>query len=127
MQKIQISAALIIKKGNILFAKRAKGELAGFWEFPGGKIEKGETSKQAIIREIKEELNLDIKPIKNLGIFTHKYDFAEIEMTLFECEILEGEIRLDGSHTEYKWVDIKNNNLIHTPMDKEIIQKLKID
>jgi 8-oxo-dGTP diphosphatase len=124
---IRVAAALIRKDGKVFLAKRAKGELAGYWEFPGGKIEKGETSKEAIIREIKEELGIDIIPVQVVGTFQHEYDFAVIKMTLIECKIADDvQIILDGSHSEYTWTDLKNHRFHLTPMDNEIIYGINI-
>lgn len=119
---IKVAAALIKINGKILLARRAKGELKDYWEFPGGKIEDRETPQETIIREIKEEMNLEVHPINIAGTFRHEYDFALIEMTLIECEITGKEkIVLDGSHSEYKWVDVKNEKINLTPLDSKII------
>ena len=64
MKKIRVVAALIETNGRILIAQRLKGHLAGKWEFPGGKVENGETDEKAIVREIYEEFGISIKPTK---------------------------------------------------------------
>ena len=70
LKTIHVSAAVILKEENgtkkIFATERGYGEWKDWWEFPGGKIEEGETAKEAIIREIKEELNTTIKPVQHL-------------------------------------------------------------
>jgi 8-oxo-dGTP diphosphatase len=99
---IKVAAAVIIKAGKVLIAKRAKGDSHGSkWEFPGGKAEKGESLKACLKREIKEELDLDIKVGKKFE--TTKSE--TIELTSFLCEIVSGDIKLNV-HEEYKWAAI---------------------
>jgi 8-oxo-dGTP diphosphatase len=127
MNVICVAAALIEQNGKILFVKRSRGELKGLWEFPGGKIEKGETPEMAVVREIKEELDLEIKPEKTVGTYIHNYSFAKIKLTLLKCQILNKNnlIKLDKSHSESKWVNPKNNELDKTPLDKNIVSWIK--
>lgn len=99
---IKVAAAVIIKGNKVLIAKRAKGDSHGLkWEFPGGKAEKGESLKECLIREIKEELDLDIKVGKKFETTKSK----AIELTSFLCDIVSGEITLNV-HEEYKWADV---------------------
>lgn len=124
---IKVVVALIRHNKKILMAKRAGGELKGKWEFPGGKIRKGEDPKEAIVREIKEELNLEIVPLREINTFYHEYPFAKLQLTLIECEIKDKkpQILLDGSHTKISWVDVEDNQLGLTPLDEKIFAYLK--
>ena len=80
MKTIEVVAA-IIKHGDKIFAtQRGYGDFKGFWEFPGGKMEAGETRKEALIREIKEELNIDIK-VGEL-VDTIEYDYPQFHLTM---------------------------------------------
>jgi len=98
---IKVAAAVIIKGSKVLIAKRAKGDSHGSkWEFPGGKAEKGESLKACLKREIKEELDLEIKVGKKFE--TTKSE--SIELTSFLCEILSGDLKL-SVHEEFKWAD----------------------
>ena len=103
---IIVVAALIEKNGKYLIAKRSTGSVDALekWEFPGGKVEKDETEKHAIEREIKEEFEMDIKAIKFLTNNICEYPTKTIDLRLYECKYLSGEFHLHD-HSEYKFVD----------------------
>jgi len=127
MSKILVVAALIVDENKFLVTKRARGELRGFWEFPGGKVEKDEIYEDAIIREIKEELDLDIYTIGVVSQFEHKYPFAHIDLTLIKCKLRKGTqgIQFDGSHTAHKWIELRDSELLDfAPLDSEIVLHL---
>ena len=77
-KEIEVVAAIIVKDGCVLSTKRLKGEFAGQWEFPGGKVEPNETNEQALIREIQEELNADII-VKEI-LYTVKYYINKVHL-----------------------------------------------
>lgn len=126
---IRVAAALIFdSQGNFLIAERAHGKLAGKWEFPGGKIENGETEEEAVVREIQEELGILIVPEKVAGIFSHTYAEQEIELALIRCSPFDGSQKIvsDGSHAAHAWVqfsDCENYDL--APLDREIVEFLQ--
>jgi len=125
MKTIEVVAA-IIKNGNKIFTtQRGYGEFKGFWEFPGGKMEAGETPQQALIREIKEELDIDIE-VGEL-IDTVEYDYPQFHLTMhcFICTILSGELVLK-EHEAANWLtkDILDN-VDWLPADRVLIEKLK--
>lgn len=126
---IHVAAALILDgEKRFLVAKRKGGEHDGLWEFPGGKFEEGETKNDTIVREIKEELGIDVTPRKNLGVFVHKFSDQEIELELIECErdYMMQVPASDGSHSDIKWVDIdESTKLSFVPLDVKIIDFLK--
>lgn len=102
---IKVTCAIIKKGDKILAARRAhRMHLAGKWEFPGGKIEPGETAEECIAREIFEELNIRIRPLKKLIAVEHHYPDKSIRLIPFLCEILEGGIVL-SEHAEFKWIN----------------------
>ncbi len=116
--KIIIVVAALIKKDNkILIAKRSTGsqDVLGKWEFPGGKVENGETEENAIEREIKEEFEMNIRAIKFLTNNVCKYPTKTIDLRLYECEYLSGDFCLHD-HSEYVLVkkeDILKYDLCH--------------
>ncbi|MBN2753355.1 MAG: (deoxy)nucleoside triphosphate pyrophosphohydrolase [Candidatus Goldbacteria bacterium] len=118
---IKVAAAVIIKGKKVLIAKRAKGDSHGLkWEFPGGKTEKGESLKACLKREIKEELDLDIKVGKKFEITKSE----SIELTSYLCEITAGDIKLNV-HEEYKWAEIRSlMKYDFAPADSGAVSKL---
>jgi len=126
---IRVAAALIFdEQGNFLIAERSRGKLAGKWEFPGGKIEEGETEEEAVVREILEELGISVLAEKIIGVFSHTYKEQEIELTLVECsrcDLLQ-EIVSDGSHLQYIWAKFGDGqDFDFAPLDREIFDLLK--
>ena len=105
--KIVVSIALINEANEILLSKRPNNKhLAGFWEFPGGKVESGETPEGALIREIKEELNIDIndKCIAPLSFSEFDYKEFQLLLLLYVCRRWEGEPK-SMENNELKWVE----------------------
>ncbi|MGM9857527.1 MAG: (deoxy)nucleoside triphosphate pyrophosphohydrolase, partial [Candidatus Limisoma sp.] len=92
MKQIEVVAAIICKGGSFLASQRGYGEFEGLWEFPGGKIETGETHEMAILREIKEELGVSINVEKFLC--TTEYDYPSFHLTMhcYVCSIKSGDI-----------------------------------
>ena len=101
---IRVVAAVFCRESKVLACRKAPGtSLAGYWEFPGGKIEPGESAEQALAREIAEELSLRTRVGEKITTTTHEYDFATIELTTYYCEILDGTPQL-LDHDETRWV-----------------------
>ena len=125
MKTIEVVAA-IIRKGNRYFAtRRGHGDFAGGWEFPGGKIEPGESPGQALIREIKEELDADITVGKLLG--TVEYDYPEFHLTMhcFLCELVSDHLVL-LEHEAARWLSREDLDSVDwLPADLEVVEKLK--
>ncbi len=103
MKTIHVVAAIIRQNNKILTTQRGYGEFEGGWEFPGGKIESGETKEEALIREIKEELNVLIEVQDLVYIVEYDYPKFHLHMDCFFAEITEGEIEL-MEHKSAKWV-----------------------
>lgn len=120
-----VVAALLEDQNYYLVARRAIGQsLEGYWEFPGGKLEKNESIPNCIIREIQEELNLEIIPGDIFAESNHKYDKGEIKLIAIFAKIKSGQIEL-RVHDRYKWLnpkDILTLNL--APADISIALKL---
>ena len=102
---IKVVAALIENNGKVLIARRLTGnaEVINKWEFPGGKVEAGETEEHAIEREIQEEFELTIKAKKFLINNVCEYPDKTIDLRLYACDYLDGEFKLHD-HSEYKWI-----------------------
>jgi 8-oxo-dGTP diphosphatase len=99
-----VSCAVIEKHGRILIARRKSGDhMAGKWEFPGGKIEPGETSEQCLKRELLEELGVEIAVDEFICSSSWKYDHATIKLLAFKATLISGELILHD-HAEIRWV-----------------------
>jgi 8-oxo-dGTP diphosphatase len=91
--------------GLVLLAQRPPGKhLAGFWEFPGGKIEAGEDGPAALIRELKEELSLEVAIGRFMGIFRHKYEWGEIDLHVYVVRALNDAKRSEHVSV-FKWIN----------------------
>jgi 8-oxo-dGTP diphosphatase len=124
---INVVGALLVRGHSFLLAQRAYGDLKGHWEFPGGKVNESEDFFDAIKRELKEELNLDIIPQKVVDTFTHHYPFATIQLTLVSC-LLASESPppiSDGSHLDHAWVTLESIRQPLAPLDSKIVDYLK--
>jgi len=101
---VEVVAALIWDKDKFMVCQRPANKARGLlWEFVGGKVEKGETKEQALIRECREELAIEVEPH---GVFTevvHEYPDINIHLTLFNCAILRGQPQL-LEHNDMKWI-----------------------
>lgn len=125
MKQIKVVAAIIQKENKILATKRGYGEFINMWEFPGGKIELGETKEQALVREIKEELNIEIS-VDNFAIdIEYQYPNFYLFMSCFMCSIKEGSIEL-LEHNDGKWITKEELNTLNwLPADIDAVNYLK--
>lgn len=105
-KEIKVVAAMIEQDGNILCMQRKSGPLANKWEFPGGKVEAGETLEEALKREIKEELACEIEVGDLIADVLHPYDFGKIRLLTFHCTITKGVPKLID-HLDKKWLSRK--------------------
>lgn len=100
------AAALIDADGRVLIAQRPEGKsMAGLWEFPGGKVDKGETPEFALMRELQEELSIETRPccFSPIGFASHSYDDFHLLMPLFVCRLWKGDIT-PCENQKVKWV-----------------------
>lgn len=124
MKSIEVVAAIIKKENKILATKRGYGEFINMWEFPGGKIESGETNEAALIREIKEELDADIK-IDEFAL-TVEYTYLTFHLTMhcYICSLKDTITLLE--HNDAKWLEKNEFNTVNwLPADIEVINFLK--
>ena len=122
---VEVVAALIKRGDKFLICQRPQNKARGLlWEFVGGKVEKGESKKQALMRECKEELNI-ILDVGDVFIdVTHEYLDIVVHLTLFNAVIAEGEPQLI-EHNDMKWITATEiPNYEFCPADKVILQKL---
>ena len=124
MKVIEVVAAIIYKDGGYFATQRGYGEFEGMWEFPGGKIEPGESREVALKREIQEELGVDIA-IENL-LCTIEYDYSSFHLTMhcYLCSIASGEIEL-REHKSARWLRPEELGCVEwLPADKDVISRL---
>lgn len=123
---INVVAAVITDENNkILITQRNfKKSQGGLWEFPGGKIENGETKEEAIVREIKEELDVNIRADQYIDEKVFNYPEKDINLIAIKCSILEGNIVLK-EHEDAKWITSEEfENYNFAPADMFIVKKL---
>ena len=101
---IEVVAGIIYKNNKFLIAQRnLKKDQGGLWEFPGGKVEKNESYENALIREIKEELNADIEVDEYVGENVHHYPEKDIKLIFYKAKLLSEQIEL-LEHEGYEWI-----------------------
>ena len=125
MKTINVVAAVIKMDNKIFATQRGYGEFKGGWEFPGGKIESGETPQEALVREIKEELGATIK-VGNL-IDTVEYDYPNfhLNMQVFWGEVISGKLVLK-EHQAARWLSVHEIDSVNwLPADLELVDKIK--
>ena len=120
-----VVAAVILKDGKYLATQRGYGEWKDWWEFPGGKIEQGEEPKDALKREIREELNIEIEV--NELLTTVEYDYPEFHLTMhcYFCSIISGQLLL-LEHKDARWLSFDELKSVKwLPADVEVASLLK--
>lgn len=125
MKHIEVVAAVIHNDGEIFATQRGFGEFEGMWEFPGGKIEFGESCEVALVREIQEELGVDIEVGKLICTIEYDYPSFHLTMHCFLCSVASGEIEL-REHKSARWLTKDAlNDVEWLPADLEVIENLK--
>ena len=125
MKTIRVVAAVIRKDDKIFATQRGYGELKGGWEFPGGKIEEGETPQEALKREIEEELDTEILVGELIDTIEYDYPNFHLSMDCFWCEIVEGKLVLK-EHEAARWLDRKTMDDVEwLPADVTLVGKIK--
>ena len=128
MKTVRVVAAVICdsinEKKQIFATARGYGEFKGQWEFPGGKIEEGQTPQQALVREIKEELDADIKVGELIDTIEYDYPTFHLSMDCFWCEVISGELVLKEAEAA-KWLTKDTLDTVQwLPADITLIDKI---
>lgn len=125
MKTIRVVAAVIRKEDMIFTTARGYGEFKGQWEFPGGKIEQGETPQEALVREIKEELEATISVGDLIDTIEYDYPTFHLSMDCFWCEVIEGELKLLEAE-DAKWLSKDTlYDVQWLPADIILVEKIK--
>ena len=125
MKRIEVVAAIIRKEGRIFATQRGYGEWKDWWEFPGGKMEPGETPEEALKREIREELSTEIR-VDDL-LCTVEYDYPKFHLTLhcYLCSLVTEALHLN-EHEAARWLAKDELDSVKwLPADREVIEKMR--
>ena len=124
MKTVEVVAAIIINDGRVFATQRGYGEFKDGWEFPGGKIEPGESRKEALVREIKEELDADIRVGSLLETVEYDYPAFHLTMHCFFCELISEDIVLK-EHEDARWLSEEELGTVDwLPADVGLIDKI---
>lgn len=125
MKKIEVVAAIIIRDGKVFATQRGYGQWQGWWEFPGGKIEAGECPQEALVREIREELEAEIQVGELIETVEWDYPAFHLTMHCFVCSLVSESMHLN-EHEDSAWL---TRDTLHSvkwlPADEGLILKIK--
>ena len=125
MKTINVVAAVIVHDGKVFATQRGYGEFAGGWEFPGGKVEAGETPEQALVREIREELETTVSVDSFVYQVEYDYPAFHLSMGCYMCSIVERHLHL-LEHSAAKWLGAANLRSVDwLPADIEVVNALE--
>ena len=128
MKQIEVVAAIIHREGCIFATQRGYGEWKDWWEFPGGKMEAGETPEEALRREIREELSTEISVDEYFCTVEYDYPAFHLSMDCFLCGIIEGKLTLLEAE-DSAWLDADSTESLDSvrwlPADLQVVQALK--
>ena len=123
---IKVAAAIIHKDDKVLATQRGYGDYKDWWEFPGGKLEAGETPEAALVREIKEELDSEIEVEKYLTTVEHDYPEFHLSMDCYWCKVKSGKLTLI-EHEAAKWLPLDNLHQVNwLPADVKVVEAIEL-
>lgn len=126
MKTIEVAAAIITHSGRIFATQRGYGEFKDGWEFPGGKMEPGETPQQALVREIQEELDTEIEVGELVETVEYDYPGFHLTMHCFLCTIRSGALILK-EHEAARWLTREElDDVDWLPADVKVVEKLRL-
>ena len=124
-KNIEVVAAIFRKENTIFATEKGYGEFKGYWEFPGGKVEPGESLEEALRREIREELQVEIHIEEKCTVLDYDYPHFHLTMHCYFCSVLSGEITLVEA-TDARWLKKEELNTVNwLPADISLIEELK--
>ncbi|MDA8642009.1 8-oxo-dGTP diphosphatase MutT [Schleiferiaceae bacterium] len=130
MKTVEVVAGIILNDSDRIYCvqrgESSKPYISKKWEFPGGKLEEGETREEALIRELKEELKIDVNPFEFVITIDHTYPDFRIIMHVFKCNILNDNEPVLTEHLQSKWLTVSElDNLDWAAADIPIVKSLK--
>ena len=125
MKTVHVAAAVILRDGRVFATQRGYGAYKDYWEFPGGKIEPGETAEEALAREIREELDTEIAVEAPFDRVEYDYPEFHLSMQCFLCRVIRGSLVLK-EHEAAAWLDRDRLDDVHwLPADETVISRLR--
>jgi len=127
MKTVKVVCGIIWKDGKIFIARRKpEKSMGGYWEFPGGKIEQGEDPKEALARELKEELGMEVKVLNHFGSNLHQYESFSIELIAYICEFVNATFELTD-HVEWKFIThVELSQYKLAPADLPFVERIQM-
>lgn len=127
MKRINVVGAVIVGNGRVYCTQRDSGALAGYWEFPGGKLEPDESPEEALTREIREELACTVVVHRPVATTTYPYDFGQVTLTTFYCSLSAGTPTL-SEHSDGRWLRPEELHLLNwAPADIPAVHQVQRD
>ena len=125
MKTVQVVAAVLVDRGRVFATQRGYGPWKDFWEFPGGKIEPGETPEEALVREIREELDTEIRAGEKLLQVEYDYPDFHLSMGGYLCAVVSGRLTLK-EHESARWLAAAELDQVHwLPADLQVVSLLR--
>ena len=125
LKQVKVVAAVVVRQGQILATQRGYGDYENWWEFPGGKVESGETPEQALVREIHEELNAAIEVGDYLCTAEYDYPTFHLSMRCYLCRLVDEGFELLEHHAA-RWLDAATiDDVQWLPADVQVVEAIK--
>jgi len=125
VKTVRVAAAVILRPGAVFATQRGYGPWKDWWEFPGGKIEAGETPREALVREIREELDTEIEAGEKLADVEYDYPDFHLSMGCYLCRVVSGSLIL-REHESARWLSREELKTVRwLPADLSVLEKLK--
>jgi 8-oxo-dGTP diphosphatase len=122
---VSVAAGIIIDNDRILACQRGHGELAGGWEFPGGKLEPGETAAEACVRELREELGVEVADLQPFASLEYEYPSFHMHLETFTCRIDQG-TPTSQEHWDMRWLGANELDSVQwLPADVQVVNVLR--
>jgi 8-oxo-dGTP diphosphatase len=123
---IVVAAAVVIEQGKVLLTRRHEGShLAGLWEFPGGKLEDGESPEEALVRECREECGIEVSVGEVLDVTHHRYPEKDVLLLFYRCELRAGEVR-HLQVADHAWVEPSDLGRYRLPpADHRVVERVR--